>query len=421
MSRQFTPKDAHAIMNELVHQATGQSNIAVVDSSTFVSAGETVLKTGMENTLNALSIVIGRTIMAVRPYKAKLMLIQALNTDLYTSRFRKISYYPADNEAAGDWNTDLNPANLYNGYDNNSHSDAGKTSVASMWEQRKRACVEVNFAGQSVWDLGITIYENQLKGAFRSDAEFASFMNGFMTENENNIESTKEAWNRMIVLNGIAGAYDLNSTGSVRNLTAEFNTKYGTHYTSAELRTTYQEQFLKFFVEEFKKASNFMEERKSLYHYNPVKTIDGVEHKYILRHTPKADQRAMLYEPFFIEATANVLPTIFNPEFLKVENYEGVDYWQSATEDSKRASINVTPAIPDATTGEQKAGDNVSLDYVLGVLFDKDAMLSDFQFESADSTPLEARKRYRNIWFHNSKNAICDFTENMIIFIMKDV
>ena len=45
-----------------------------------------------------------------------------------------------------------------------------------------------------------------------------------------------------------------------------------------------------------------MEERKSLYHYNPVKTIDGVEHKYILRHTPKADQRALLYEPFFIEA-----------------------------------------------------------------------------------------------------------------------
>ena len=419
MSRSFTPKDAHIIMNELVHEATGQNAINVVDSSTFVSAGETVLATGVDNTINALSIVVGRTLMAVRPYKAKMMIIQALNTELFTSRMRKISYYPADTEAAGDWNTDLNPANLYNGYDNNSHTESGKTSVASMWEQRKRQCVEMNFSGQSVWDMGITIYQNQLKVAFRSDGEFASFMNGFMIENGNNIESQKEAWNRMIVLNAIAGVYDLNCEGSVRNLTKEYNDLNGTQYTSLELRTTYLDKFLKFFVSEFKKVSNYMEERKKSYHYNPAKTVEGVEYKYILRHTPKADQRVLLYNPLFIESTANVLPTIFNPEFLDIGNFEGVDYWQSSNDD-ERSRINVTPAIPDSATGGQKAGDNVSLDYVVGMIFDKDALMSDFQFESADSTPLEARKRYRNIWFHNSKNAICDFSENMVIFIMKD-
>ena len=211
----------------------------------------------------------------------------------------------------------------------------------------------------------------------------------------------------------------MNNTGSVRNLTKEYNDKFGTHYTSAELRTTYLESFLKFFVSEFKLASNYMEERKASYHYNPTKVLDGITYNKVMRHTGKADQRVLLYNPLFIEAQSNVLPTIFNPQFLDVGNFEGVDYWQSST-DGERSSIKVTPAIPDGSTGAQKAGAPVSLDYVIGMIFDKDALMTDFQFQSADSTPLEARKRYRNVWYHNSKNAICDFSENMIMFIMAD-
>ena len=72
MPRVLSPQDCHVLMTELVKQATGRTDIAVVDTSSFVSAGETVLQTGMENTLNALSLLIGRTFMAVRPYESKL-------------------------------------------------------------------------------------------------------------------------------------------------------------------------------------------------------------------------------------------------------------------------------------------------------------------------------------------------------------
>ena len=58
MARSFTVKDGRALMTALVKQATGQSNVAVVDGSSFVSAGELVLATGMENTLNSLNILI---------------------------------------------------------------------------------------------------------------------------------------------------------------------------------------------------------------------------------------------------------------------------------------------------------------------------------------------------------------------------
>ena len=82
MGRTLTQRDIHALMNALVKEATGQENtIQVVNSSTFVSAGETVLATGTENVLNSLALVLGRTLMTVRPYKAKLALINALNTE----------------------------------------------------------------------------------------------------------------------------------------------------------------------------------------------------------------------------------------------------------------------------------------------------------------------------------------------------
>ena len=77
MARQLTVKDAYQIMNALVKEATGQqSTIQTEDLSAYVSAGETVLATGKENTLKALSMVLGRTIIAIRPYRAQFNLIQ---------------------------------------------------------------------------------------------------------------------------------------------------------------------------------------------------------------------------------------------------------------------------------------------------------------------------------------------------------
>ena len=419
MGRTYTPKDAYSIMNLLVKQATGQQSVTVVDSSTFVSAGETVLATGVENTINALSIIIGRTLVSVRPYQAKLNIINALNTNLYTNRLRKISYYSRENEASGDWNTDIF-TNLANDYDNGSN---GGKSTASMWQQNAPVALEMNFGGQDVCETSTTIYDNQLKVAFRDESSFMEFMSGVMTEKANDIESTKEAFNRMTILNHIAGCYDIDATinaGQVVNLTKAFNDRFGTTYTSKELRTTHLTEFLKFFVATFKITSDYMTNRSAKYHWSPAKTV-GEKSYTLLRHTPKAKQRTILYSPLFTEAEASVFPEIFNTEYLDIKTqYEGVTYWQSINDP---ASIDVTPAIPDVAgtaSGAQGVGSEVKLDYVVGMIFDEDAIMTDFQFEDALTTPMEARKRYRNIFWHWSKNAINDFTENCVVFIMAD-
>ena len=392
MARTLTPLDAHAIMNALVEQATGQASITATDTSSFVAAGELVLATGVENTLNALSLVLGRTLMAVRPYGAKLGMINALNTGAYSHRLRKISFYSREALPAGDWNTDLYN-NLVTGYDNGSNGATGSTpptnSTESMWVQNKPVPLEVNFAGSSVWQDSTTVYEYQVKQAFRDEQSFNAFVAGILTEKGNDIESQKEAFNRMTLLNYIAGVYDLDaasSAGRVVNLTSEFNTYYNisTPYTTSELLTTYLKEFLEFFTSEYKKYSDLMTYRSASFHHAPA----GPNGEVLLRHTPKDKQRFICYNPFWLKARAMVMPEIFAPQYLAEPQFEAVDFWQSF-EDGP--AIKVTPAIPDfdstsGTFGTQVAGSAVSLDYVLGILYDEDAIMTDFQLESA-TTP----------------------------------
>lgn len=415
MAKAFTPKDCHALMNLLVKEATGQQTITVVDTSSFVSAGETVLATGMENVLNSLSIVIGKTLFAQRPYTAKLKIINALNTDGYTNRLRKISFYARENVASGDFNTDLY-TNFAPGYDNGTN---GGQSTKNMWEMNLPVTLEMNFAGSDVWETSYTVLEDQLKVAFRSESEFGRFVSAMISEKMNDIESNKEAFNRMALLNKIGATYNMsaNMPGSVVNLTTAFNAHYGTNYTSEQLRTTYLESFLAFFVTQFKLASDYLENRSNQYHWSPTKSVGGTNYT-LLRHTPKNKQRTILYTPLFTEAKANVFPSIFNPSYLDLNTqYEGVTYWQSFTTPS---AVKLTPAQPNTQTGVQEKGEEVNIPYVVGMLYDVDGLMVDYQLDRTTPTPLEARKNYRNIWFSAARNVICDQTENIVLFIMQD-
>lgn len=419
MARLLTTKDAHALMNLLVKQATGQSGISVVDTSTFVSAGETVLSTGMENVINSLNIVLGRTLVASRPYSQKLTLMESVSNGVYSSRLRKISFYSKDAKASGAFNTDLF-TNLKDGYTAGQNEESGVAkSTKSQWDQCQPVALEMNFGGSSTWQTCITMYEEQLQAAFRDESSFNAFVSGYITEHGNDVASMKEAWNRMNLLNKIASVYDMSSVmpGSVINLTTAFNDKFGTNYTSEELRSTYLKDFLAFFVAEFKKVSEFMTERSANYHWSPAKSVNGTSYT-LLRHTPFAKQHVYLYSPLFVEAESLVLPQIFKPEYLDIKTqYEGVTYWQAQND---RASINVTPAVIDTDTGLQKAGANVSLDYVVGMITDADGLMTNFQLDRVATTPLEARKLYRNTWETFLRNNMNDNTENCVIFIMKD-
>lgn len=426
MARTLTPLDGCAIMTELVREATGQKTATVVDLNTFVSAGETVWATGKENVFNALGIVMGKMLVATRPYKAKLALINALNTGCYTSRLRKISFYAKDPEKSGYFNTDQF-TNLADGFTNGQNESGGVAqSAKSMWEQHQAMPLEMNFAGSTVWDDCLTMYEEQIQAALRDPMELAQFVAGMLEEHANDVESQKEAFNRIALLSKIGACYLYDegagwSKNQSINLTKAFNDRFGTSYTSAQLRSTYLKDFLAFMVAEIRKHSDYMTERTSKYHLPMTKTVNGVSYS-ILRHTPYNKQRLFLFEPLFREAEALVLPEIFRPEYLDInKQYEGVTYWQeNGATDEDRAAVKVRVPFLNTSTGVQESSGNIELPYVIGILFDEDGVMVDYQLERALSTPLEARKGYRNTWLHFAKNAINDPTENAVIFYMAD-
>ncbi len=425
MARSYTPQDGYAIMTLLARQATGQTNITVTDTSSFVSAGETVMSTGIENVFNALSILIGRTMIASRAYRGKLALMNAINTGAYTSRLRKISFYSKDPLPSGYYNTNLYTS-LADGFTSGENPDGNGTpqSTKSQWEQHPAYPLEMNFGGSTTWQHCITMYENQTKAAFRDPAEFAEFVAGIMTEHANDIESVREAFNRMALLAKIGQAYLYTegagwTTGQSINLTAGFNAEFGTAYTSAQLRSTYLKEFLAYMTVTIKQTLNFMQERTAARHLPMTKTINGIAHS-VLRHTPKDRARLYMFRPLIEKAEAYVLPEIFNTEYLRQDQYEPVDYWQSNYSDAVRPSVKVRVPFYDKTTGVQSGSGDIALDYVVAFVTDVDGLMTDFQLESARTTPVEARKGYSNTWLTIAKNAITDPTENSVLFYMAD-
>ena len=252
-----------------------------------------------------------------------------------------------------------------------------------------------------------------------------------LIRHENDIELEKEAFRSAVVLNHIGAIYSLGNTvmpGSVVNLTEEFNKFYygndTTQYkTSVELRSTYLKEFLAFMTFTIKNDIKKLENESSKFHWTPAKNDASGNPLALLRHTPKSKQKLFLYEPLMLQSEALVLPEIFNDRYLNLEtNYEGVEFWQNENDPS---AISVYPAIPDVdstspTYGTQIKGDKVDLGYVVGLLFDEDALMVDFQLERAAASPLEARKLYRNLWLTISKNLISDISEKNILYIMMD-
>lgn len=424
MARRLTVTDGYALINAMADEMFGaNASVTAIDESTFASVGESILAAGTENVINTLSLVASRDLVAIRPYKAKFALIDALDSGMFSNRIRKISYYAKYATPTGASNTQLFAENLGEGFDNGVHYDSStppvQMSTESMWLQSAPVTWQAWFGGAIEWQYPYTLYENQLKQAFRSGAEWADFLNGFMVSCANDIETEKEAFSRMVVLNAIAGTIDMGADmpSSSRNMTTIFNAMVGQTYTTQQILEQHFEEFLACLVSQVKTDSDMLENRSILYHWSPAKTVNGVS--YVLpRVTKKADQKMMMISKFWNDAEARVLPAIFNDRYLKLENFEKVDYWQNINEPYK---ISVTPAIPDVNDPTQQiAGSAVALDVVLGCLFDRDAMMVDFHLEDVASSPLEARKHYRTIWNTINKNPLNDFTENMIVYYMAD-
>lgn len=400
MANSWGKKEAYAILNEVVHEAMGDSDLKVVDTTTFVSTGEKLLRTcGYEKTLNAISNVYFKTIFSVRPYQGKLQIILDESNEPWGDGERKITPLFKDLQAVSDNNTDeaisASSAPLENGkWANDQVINAPEV-------------LQLQFVGMVGIEKSLTLFtEDQLNVAFMNEGEFNRFLQMINQAWTNEIEKAYEEKRRLQLTNHMAGCI---RSGMYVDLVDEFNRTYDTTFTREQCLTTYFENFAKFVIAYIEKKSEIFTEMTTTDHIN----ITG--YKPISRFTPKDRQKLAFYEPFFIDMKANVFSSLFHPEYLKIMDYEKVNFWQSLEDPT---AIKIKPNYMDVDGEVKDASSAIQEDYILGILFDTEAIKTRNVFRSARLANFNARGEYQNLWYHSWFSPKSDYTEKACVFLL---
>lgn len=379
--------DSTKILNSIVKQATGISDIAVINEG-FVSIATVALGIAPDTLLSAVSQVISRTIFSVRPYNRKFAGLFIDNMK-WGNHVRKINI--------GDKDLELNVS--YDLIDGQS-VDADIVSKPDI--------LQTNFYGQCVYSKHYTIFRDQLNIALQNEAEFERFYTMLVQNTMDMIEQCHENTARATIANFIGGKVksDINN---VIHLVTEYNNVTGLALDSNTVKKP--ENFVPFYKWAFsriKTISGLMTERSLQYHIN----ITGHN---IMRHTPVQNQRLYLYTPEMNNVESSVFSSVFNEQYLKMMDYEGVNFWQSI---KTPMEISVNARYIDSTGIITTDAKGTATSNIFGILMDEEAVGVTTYGARTAVTPYNARGEYTNVWWHFNDRYWNDFTENAVVFLL---
>lgn len=386
----MTKEQAYALLNAIHTQATGQVAIQPTDLSSFISVAQSTLAAGTEQTLNAITQVLQKTLIAVRPYEEKFKGLE-MSADTWGGIIRKINF--ADREAIED----------------PTHATVEGQSI-DQYKVRKPKVLETRYVGSDVYMGSYTIYKEQLKTAFENESNFGAFMTGLMTHFLNERTQWLENMKRSLLANMIAAKSDIGG-GSVIHLLTEYNAAIGlaTPLTATTvMQPANYGPFMKWVYARVSEVSRLMTERSQLFQ----QTITGYP---IMRHTPMADQRVYFAANFLEAMDARVLADTYHDNFLRYADVEGVSFWQDINDPMK---VSVKPVYVDNAGAVKAAAANVAVDNVIGIIFDRDAMGYNIFRDDLETSPYNASGSYYNIFQHVDVQLQSDVTEKAAIFLL---
>lgn len=385
-SNNLTVEQSYAFMNSLFNQATGKtSSLTSVNTKDFVTVGQAILKTGFEQTLNAIGVVLDRTIFSVRPYRAKFrgMMVDEVRFGGIT---RKINYMDSEAEVDAAYTT---------------------TDGESIdpWVVKKPGVLQMNFYGSNSYQRHVTIYRDQLYTAFQSAEQFGEFIGGIITTMVNNIEVDRENECRAAIINMVTGKYTADYS-NVKSVLREYFLETGV---LLDTHTMYDDQNFVPFVKWLYAYINTLCDQMAEY---GVKFHMNVTGKKISRHTPDNRLKAYLSSSIMNKVAANVMSSIFNPDRLKTIDFESVVYWQNI---NTPLDMKAKPTYLKASDGSLiESETDVTVTGLLGVLFDEDAMGVVIKHDETAASPYNPRGRYYNMFYAYNHQYWNDFTENVI-------
>lgn len=377
-----------ATLNGIIKQATGQTNITDLYANNFMTVATVALGIAPDVLLNAISQVISRTIFSIRPYNRKF-------AGLFVDNMKWGNHVRKINIGDKDWEANVS----YDLVDGQS-VDADIVSKPDI--------LQTNFYGQCAYSKHYTIFRDQLNIALQNEEEFERFYTMLVQNTMDMIEQCHENTARATIANLIGGKVKGDAT-NVIHLVTEYNDVTGLALDSDTVKKP--ENFVPFYKWAFsriKTISGFLTERSLQYHIN----ITGHN---IMRHTPVQNQRLYLYTPEMNNVESSVFSSVFNEQYLKMMDYEGVNFWQSI---KTPMGINIKARYIDASgiiTSDEKG---TATSNIFGILMDEEAAGITTYGARTATTPYNARGEYMNVWWHFNDRYWNDFTENAVVFLL---
>lgn len=387
------------VLTAITNQATGVNNIAPLDTASFVSVAQMALKTGYDPLTTAISQVLSRTIFSVRPYTRKFKGLNVSNQK-YGNHVRKL-------------------LSIDKPFEDDDRLKLTDGESIDQYKVNKPKVLQTNFYGANVYQKSVTIYKDQLDCAFSSPDEFASFISMVMQNASDMIEQAHEETARATINNLISGIYAAETTAGTGNTMAKSNgskrainlltlynqTNGGTLRVNDIFKAANFESFVKFAFSTINTLADLMTDRNTLF-------SSQLTNYTVIRHTPKDRMKFYLYTDLVNKINSEVYSTVFNPDFLKLVDFERVNFWQSALNPSQ---IQSKPVMlnKDGTLNTVGA---TNIENVFGVLFDEEAAGYTTVNEWSQPSPFNARGGYYNQFWHFTDRYWNDFTENAIVF-----
>lgn len=402
MANDLSFNQMSTVLTDITQQATGQKAFAPTDTGSFVTVAQMALKTGYDPLATAISQVLSKTIFSVRPYTRKFKGLNVSN-QRYGNHVRKLLTIDKPFE-------DDDRLKLVDG------------ESIDQYKVNKPKVLQTNFYGANQYQKSVTIYKDQLDCAFSSPDEFASFISMIMQNASDMIEQAHEETARATINNLISGIYSAESEGAsvyaranggkrAINLLKLYNQMNGSSLKVVDVfKTANFESFVKFAFSTINTIADLMTDRNTLF-------SSQLTNYPIIRHTPKDRMKFYLYTDLVNKINSEVYSTVFNPDFLKLVDFERVNFWQSALNPS---SINNKPVVLKKDGTLSPGNEAVSISNVFGVLFDEEAAGYTTVNEWSQPSPFNARGGYYNQFWHFTDRYWNDFTENAVIFYLED-
>lgn len=388
----LTANQIYSIVNEVAKQAMGSTDIAVVDNTGLVALGNTVLGSNdtVNNFINALTDRIGRTIVSFRAYH---------------------SHFPDFERDSIEWGNILQK--LKTGMPDAEEDQSYNLTDGKSVDQYKINKAKVNqmlFTTESPWQTHITVHLDELEKAFVSSSDMGAFISSMFGEVQNRIELAMENLSIDCVNNYIAEVIKRQSFRPLRvvNLVTSYNDETGIDYTDQPLKALDDENFLKFVVRKINSISTTLEfMTKSTFNDNVFSGDDEVAEQILSRHTPKSEQRMILFMNLVNALKTNINSKAFNIEQVAIDiPFKTIPFWQSLKSPS---NINIKPA---------SGGDELTQSNVMGILYDKEAMGTFKKQYRSVTSPVNAAGLYYNVFYHMRTMYYNDLSENAVVFLL---